>query len=63
MQKARQNQIQGYRLEVWLHCNEKEDPLNKKIMAYLEDQIKFDLCKQALDKSDLQFFDRTAYDH
>ena len=44
VQKAKNNSINGYRLEVWLLSDQSENAVTKQITAYLEDYITNDIC-------------------
>ena len=55
VQKAKNNSINGYRLEIWLLSDQSENPVTKQITAYLEDYIINDICSARLKDSTVQF--------
>jgi len=55
VQKAKNNSINGYRLEIWLLSDQSENAITKLITSYLEDYIINDICSNRLKDSNVQF--------
>ena len=55
VQKAKNNSISGYRLEIWLLSDEDGNKYTEIIEAYLKDYIIHDICQGRLKDANVQF--------